>query len=461
MLEIPVTQPSQNELLLETAVTQPSQNLGLLEMSVKQFYELSLVLETPVKQFYKISLVLETPVTQIVKLDHVFENKEKDMKKEHKTLKWCAVLLALIVAIAAVTLTALQTVPADAPVTVEIEGGGQPAVAVLNEEPETAAIKAMPEEMAGLTTDHNVEVLADSAAQQEDAQVLADSAAQQEDAQVLAEDPAQHENVQSAGDSDSQAVSDTDGATPEGQAEVDTGAQIDSADLKPVNVTVKVDGMEMHLMAAPVTVKQILEGYGIPVGTDDIVKPAMDQQLTDDTEITVQRIVFEEVVVSEEVPFKTKVKGTDELPAKTQKVVQKGQKGEDKVTYKVTYADGKEIARKEVDRERVKKPVTKIIHKSTVGTINGKEYSRKFTVKAYSYTGGGTTASGLPAAVGRIAVDPGVIPLGTQVYVEGYGFATAADTGGNIKGNTIDVYYNSESQCRQWGCRYITIYILK
>ena len=335
------------------------------------------------------------------------------MHKEHKTLKWCAVILALIIAIAAVTLTALQTAPVSTPVTVEIEGGDQPAVVVLDEGTDTAAIKAMPEEMADMTTDHSPAVLSEDADNADNAEI---------------------ESVVT---------------------------ELKTAAVKPVNVTVKVDGMEMNLLAAPVTVKQVLESYGIPVGSDDIVEPAMDQQLTDDTEITVQRIVFEEVVVSEEVPFKTKVKGTDELPAKTQKVVQKGQKGEDKVTYKVTYADGKEIARKEIDRERVKKPVTKIIHKSTVGTINGKEYSRKFTVKAYSYTGGGTTASGLPAAVGRIAVDPGVIPLGTQVYVEGYGFATAADTGGNIKGNTIDVYYNSESQCRQWGCRYITIYILK
>lgn len=318
------------------------------------------------------------------------------MHTEHKTLKWCAVLLTLIIAIAAIALTALQTVPASAPVTVEIE-----------------TIKAMPEEMADLTSDHNL------------------------------------------------AVMDEEVSLADGSELHDQEAVINIEPVTPVNVTIKVDGMEMNLMAAPVKVKQVLKIYGIPVGKDDIVKPALDQQLTEGAEITIQRIVFEEVVVSEEVPFKTKIKGTDELPAKTQKIVQKGQKGEDKVTYKVTYADGKEIARKEIARERVKKPVTKIIKKSTVGTIEGKEYARKFTVKAYSYTGGGTTASGLPAAVGRIAVDPRVIPLGTKVYVEGYGFATAADTGGNIKGNTIDVYYNSESQCRQWGCRHITIYILK
>jgi uncharacterized protein YabE (DUF348 family) len=278
---------------------------------------------------------------------------------------------------------------------------------------EFETIKAMPDEMAALTNDYDVKVLSQDVSENDGAEILKQNS------------PRSWEYK------------------------------------KPVNVTLKVDGIEMNLMAAPVTVKKVLEFYGIPVGKDDLVEPALDQQLTADTEITVKRIVFEEVVESEPVPFKVKVEGTDELPAGTKKVVQKGQKGEDKVTYKVTYADGKEIDRKEIDRERVKKPVTKIIHKSTVGTISGKEYSRKFTVKAYSYTGGGTTASGLPAAVGRIAVDPSVIPLGTRVYVEGYGFATAADTGGNIKGHTIDVYYNSHGQCVSWGCRYVTVYILK
>ena len=67
---------------------------------------------------------------------------------------------------------------------------------------------------------------------------------------------------------------------------------------------------------------------------------------------------------------------------------------------------------------------------------------------------------GTAARTGEIAVDPSVIPLGTNVYVEGYGFARAEDTGGNIKGNTIDVYKNSESACLSWGVRNVTIYIL-
>lgn len=90
---------------------------------------------------------------------------------------------------------------------------------------------------------------------------------------------------------------------------------------------------------------------------------------------------------------------------------------------------------------------------------SGFQYKRKMIVKAYAYTGGGRTASGTPARKGAIAVDPRVIPLGTKVYVEGYGYASAEDTGGNIKGRTIDLYMNSGSACMRWGVRYKTVYL--
>lgn len=84
-------------------------------------------------------------------------------------------------------------------------------------------------------------------------------------------------------------------------------------------------------------------------------------------------------------------------------------------------------------------------------------HPRTIKVRAYAYSGGGTTASGKKAAKGVIAVDPKVIKLGTKVYVPGYGYATAADTGGMIKGNIIDVYMNTNADCIKWGVRYITI----
>ncbi len=90
-----------------------------------------------------------------------------------------------------------------------------------------------------------------------------------------------------------------------------------------------------------------------------------------------------------------------------------------------------------------------------------------FTVRATAYTsdprengGWNVTAIGTKIRRGVIAVDPRVIPLRTRVYVEGYGFATAEDTGGAIKGNKIDVVMDTKAQSRNWGVRNVKIYIL-
>jgi 3D (Asp-Asp-Asp) domain-containing protein len=60
-----------------------------------------------------------------------------------------------------------------------------------------------------------------------------------------------------------------------------------------------------------------------------------------------------------------------------------------------------------------------------------------------------------------IAVDPKVIPLGTKVYVEGYGEAVAGDTGGAIKGNKIDVHMSTKQKATNWGVRTVKVQILK
>ncbi len=80
---------------------------------------------------------------------------------------------------------------------------------------------------------------------------------------------------------------------------------------------------------------------------------------------------------------------------------------------------------------------------------------------AYSPLAGSHTASGTEVSVGLVAVDPSVIPLGTRLYVEGYGYAYAADTGGAIKGDRIDLFFDSEWQCEQWGRRTVKVYILE
>ena len=222
---------------------------------------------------------------------------------------------------------------------------------------------------------------------------------------------------------------------------------------------VTADGETKVFKSLKNNVGEALKDVGVKVGEDDIVEPDGETLLKADMSIVVKRVTYKEEVKEEVVEYKTKNKDDSSMAEGTSKVVTEGRNGKDKVTYKVKYIDGEEADREEIDRETIEKAVDKVVANGTRINYNGKNYSRKITVKAYAYTGGGRTAMGTKARVGEIAVDPSVIPLGTNVYIEGVGARRAEDTGGNIKGNTIDIYMNSEAECRRWGVRYVTIYI--
>ena len=85
--------------------------------------------------------------------------------------------------------------------------------------------------------------------------------------------------------------------------------------------------------------------------------------------------------------------------------------------------------------------------------------TRTLVVDAVAYHLPGRTASGLSVGVGVIAVDPTVIPLGTRLFVPGYGPGVAADVGAAIKGNIIDLWMPSTAAARAWGRRTVTITI--
>ncbi|WP_060790337.1 3D domain-containing protein [Finegoldia magna] len=92
---------------------------------------------------------------------------------------------------------------------------------------------------------------------------------------------------------------------------------------------------------------------------------------------------------------------------------------------------------------------------------------RTITMRSTAYTsdpsengGYSTTAMGTAIRYGVAAVDPNVIPLGTRLYIEGYGYARAEDTGGAIKGNKIDLVFGSKSQSNNWGRRTVRVTIL-
>jgi 3D (Asp-Asp-Asp) domain-containing protein len=83
---------------------------------------------------------------------------------------------------------------------------------------------------------------------------------------------------------------------------------------------------------------------------------------------------------------------------------------------------------------------------------------RRLTVSATCYDLPGTTATGMPVGPGVVAVDPAVIPLGTRMYVPGYGKGVAADVGGGVKGAIIDLWMH-RADCASWGRRTVTITI--
>lgn len=101
---------------------------------------------------------------------------------------------------------------------------------------------------------------------------------------------------------------------------------------------------------------------------------------------------------------------------------------------------------------------------SSQSSSDGK-YKKTLSMEATAYSGGTLTAMGLkpvrdPGGISTIAVDPSVIPLGSKVYIPGYGYAIASDTGGVIKGNIIDLYMNSHDECTSWGRRQVTLHIV-
>ena len=102
-------------------------------------------------------------------------------------------------------------------------------------------------------------------------------------------------------------------------------------------------------------------------------------------------------------------------------------------------------------------PPTAVVAPSSRTTPRQSPGTRTLVVDAVTYHLPGRTASGLPVGVGVIAVDPAVIPLGTRVFVPGYGAAVAADVGSAIRGPLIDLWMPSTVAARAWGRRTVTI----
>ncbi|MEY8762704.1 MULTISPECIES: 3D domain-containing protein [Clostridium] len=250
-----------------------------------------------------------------------------------------------------------------------------------------------------------------------------------------------------------------------------------------VRVEVEVDGKKLSTESAEDSVEKLLKSENIRISNLDRVYPSREHAILRGMKIVVTRVQIKDLKESRAIKYETVLKNDAQIKYGDKKLLQEGQNGEKEIVTRVTYENGKEVSRKTM-REIVKKePVKKVV---AVGTLTGNtlsrgesiDYARSVKMKATAYTADyqstgkrpgdpafGITASGTVARrdtekYSSIAVDPRVIPLGTKLYVEGYGYAVAEDTGGAIKGNRVDLFFNSNSEASNWGVKWVDVYVI-
>ncbi|NLK53229.1 MAG: DUF348 domain-containing protein [Syntrophomonadaceae bacterium] len=236
-----------------------------------------------------------------------------------------------------------------------------------------------------------------------------------------------------------------------------------------VPVTLVVGGTAMEVKTAQPTVGKTLEFWGVTVDNKDRVDPEVDTPVTSGQKITVVKVEEKETKTNVKVPYTVQRRQDGNLELGQTRVVQKGEEGLAERLLHQILEDGKMVHEEIVSEEILQEPVTEIVAVGTMGTISrgGTEYrySRAIDAVATAYcptdVGGNRTAIGLKPKRGIVAVDPRVIPLGTKVYVENYGPALAADTGGSIKGNRVDIFVDSHQEAVSWGRRRVRVYVLK
>lgn len=184
-------------------------------------------------------------------------------------------------------------------------------------------------------------------------------------------------------------------------------------------------------------------------------------------------------ILNKEIPYETEYIESDQLPPGTSRIQEKGETGIRREVVKIFEIDGQPVDQQVQSFFELKSPKKEVVIRNTQPPPKKKVIIQKpqaesgeadlakldivktldVEATAYTYTGN-NTATGIKPREGIIAVDPKVIAMGTRVYVEGYGYAVAADTGGAIRGNKIDVFFSTLRQCIDWGRRPVRIHIL-
>ncbi|MBQ7669988.1 MAG: G5 domain-containing protein [Clostridia bacterium] len=227
------------------------------------------------------------------------------------------------------------------------------------------------------------------------------------------------------------------------------------------------------------TVASLMETLGITAGNDRIVSVDVGDEIASDMEIEIKDVVYKDEEKTEEIANDTVYVDDNSAYQGVETVSTEGYPGVKTLTYKVKYVNGKEESRELVSEEITTYPVDRVIKRgtltppttphstdgvtpTTIYTGVPTEYLYYVDVRATCYYIVGTTATGLPTGDNVMAVDPSVIPLGSECVVIGelgdYGHRIAADVGGGIKGNIIDIWLPEGTGFGWQDCR---VYVLR
>lgn len=267
-------------------------------------------------------------------------------------------------------------------------------------------------------------------------------------------------------------------------------------------LTLTADGATKTLYTTEDSLGDAITKLGYSLDGDDKIFPSLDTAVTPDMKVKIVRITKQTVQQTVSLPFKVIKTADPSLYKGDVRVAQAGKPGAIIQHYQKIYQDGELVSKTLIGKEvqtvtkdkiiavgikklptpvvaaatptKTKTTTTSSSAKKVAATTNvvhkaGVDFEYKKMIKNVSMTAysseepgiGTKTASGTRVTEGRtIAVDPNVIPIGWWVYIEGLGFRRAEDTGGAIKGNKIDVYYDSLSHARNFGRKSRTVYVI-
>ena len=236
---------------------------------------------------------------------------------------------------------------------------------------------------------------------------------------------------------------------------------------RPISITFQ--GQNLSAMVVASTVGQALSKAGLSMQGLDYSIPPEEVSLPKDGRIHIVSVREESIIEQTPISFENEFQAAPDLEIDNQTVLQPGEVGAKATRIRIRYEDGQEVSRQVEDEWTARQPQNRIIGygtnliEHTADTSDGAvSYWRAVPMYAVSYSptsaGGSITASGQPLRKGLVAVDTRYIPLGTRLYIPGYGEAVAADTGGAVKGRVIDLGYSDEDYVA-WH-QNVTVYFL-